>query len=562
MVERWVDAGVDIGTAIAKLPAKGTLALHPKMAYKQGLEGLTKRTDGAYAGVYERSPKHGGFSQYFIQQQKHWFQVVYDTDRLTWRVMDMRRPRSWYRSPIRQGSDGLWRIGAPELSLLGGGKISLASLRVKVAFPRLSFEEARKLLDQYLFPAAVRDRMELDLAEYLVKHKELPLWSQRYLKPGLDGSRAPALAPQTGPSHAGAISNKRKRPILEDVLTRPKPPQPVPSTSATALDIVSSAEWQNWGRARLAEVVSPISLSPPIYKLGDNPNLRVIEKDGKLFDILPQGNLPLGNQVYLKSPGRLSETYEQLESLILNNKYLQPRLAEFDNGIWVVKEPLLQKPISHYIGRIMPILTPDSTQVLAKRLFMLADLSSSTLTQARMRTLAHTLHGWIFGHLTHASAFLGHPLALLTPSLGIRPKTLLLRARAAPAWFDRIDFVLKTDDFLKLTNVNGLNEVMRSVLQRLDYIIYPDIPGVTELVFRRKGAQTINFMQLHRVSGVELTLATELNDVITLMINQSPLSPLSLALANARTEGKLITLVGGVQDTPPYGLSQGFIYRV
>ena len=202
MIERWVDAGVDIGTAIAKLPAKGTLALHPKMAYKQGVQGLTKRTDGAYAGIYERPPKHGGFSQYFIHQQKHWFQVVYDSDRLTWRVMDMRRPRSWYRSAIRQGTDGLWRIGTPELSLLGGGKYSLATFRVREALPRLSLDEAKKLLDQYQFPAPRRIQMELALAEFLVAYKELPRWAQHFLKPGLDDTPAQALTPEPGTSRA------------------------------------------------------------------------------------------------------------------------------------------------------------------------------------------------------------------------------------------------------------------------------------------------------------------------------------------------------------------------
>jgi len=83
---------------------------------------------------------------------------------------------------------------------------------------------------------------------------------------------------------------------------------------------------------------------------------------------------------------------------------------------------------------------------------------------------------------------------------------------------------------------------MRSLLQRLGYTIYADIPGVSELVFRRSGMQTINFMQLHRAVGAELALVIELEDAVTLMINKNPLSPLSLALTNARAEGKLLPL--------------------
>ncbi|MCU1757427.1 dermonecrotic toxin domain-containing protein [Pseudomonas helleri] len=561
MIERWVDAGVDIGTTIAKLPAKGTLALHPKLAYKQGVEGLTKRTDGAYAGIYERSPKHGGFSQYFINQQKHWFQVVYDTDRLTWRVMDMRRPRSWYRSPIRQGTDGLWRIGTPELSLLGGGKYSLATFRVREALPRLSLEEAKKLLDQYQFPAPRRVQMELALAEFLVAHKELPRWAQHFLKEGLDGTPAQALTPQPDTSRAVPLSNKRKRPILDDEPVQPKPTQPVPSSSTYAPGTVSSDEWQNWARTAPGDTYIPVSLNPPISEIGSGSNLRVIKKDSKWFDILPQGNRQLDLQVYLKKPGQVISTYEQLEKLILKNKYLQPRLAEFERGAWAIKEPLLQKPIWHYVLKSLPGLTPDSAQVVAKRLFMLSDSSTWLLTQTRMRTLTETLYGWFTGHLTHGSGALRDPLALLTPALGIRPKTLLVRTRASPTWFDRIDFSLKAGDLLKLSTATGLNEVMRSLLQRLGYTIYADIPGVSELVFRRSGMQTINFMQLHRAVGAELALVIELEDAVTLMINKNPLSPLSLALTNARAEGKLLTFVGGVQNTPPYGLTQGFICR-
>ena len=561
MIERWVDAGVDIGTAIAKLPAKGTLALHPKLAYKQGVEGLTKRTDGAYAGIYERPPKHGGFSQYFINQQKHWFQVVYDTDRLTWRVMDMRRPRSWYRSPIRQGTDGLWRIGTPELSLLGGGKYSLATFRVREALPRLSLEEAKKLLDQYQFPAPRRVQMELALAEFLVAHKELPRWAQHFLKEGLDGTPAQALTPQPDTSRAVPLSNKRKRPILDDEPVQPKPTQPVPSSSTNAPGTVSSDEWQNWARTAPGDTYISVSLNPPISEIGSGSNLRVIKKDSKWFDILPQGNRQLDLQVYLKKPGQVISTYEQLEKLILKNKYLQPRLAEFERGGWAIKEPLLQKPIWHYVLKSLPGLTPDSAQVVAKRLFMLSDSSTWLLTQTRMRTLTETLYGWFTGHLTHGSGALRDPLALLTPALGIRPKTLLVRTRASPTWFDRIDFSLKAGDLLKLSTATGLNEVMRSLLQRLGYTIYADIPGVSELVFRRSGMQTINFMQLHRAVGAELALVIELEDAVTLMINKNPLSPLSLALTNARAEGKLLTFVGGVQNTPPYGLTQGFICR-
>lgn len=561
MVERWVDAGVDIGTALAKLPAKGTLALHPKLAYKQGVEGLTKRTDGAYAGIYERTPKHGGFSQYFIQQQKHWFQVVYDADRLTWRVLDMRRPRAWYRSAIRLGTDGLWRIATPELSLLGGGKYSLATFKVREAFPRFSLDEAKKLLDQYNFPAPRRDKMELYLAEFLVEHKELPRWAQHYLKPGLDGAPAQALTPEPGTSSAVPLSNKRKRPIVDDEPVQPKPTQPVPSSGTNAPDTVSSSEWQNWARTVPGETYTSVSLNPPISEIGSGSNLRVIKKDSKWFDILPQGNLPLDIQVYLKKPGQVISTYEQLEKLILKNKYLQPRLAEFEGGAWAIKEPLLQKPIWQYVLKSLPGLTPDSAQVVAKRLFMLSDSTTWLLTQTRMRTLTETLYGWFSGHLPHGSGALRDPLALLTPALGIRPKTLLVRTRASPTWFDRIDFSLKAGDLLKLSNAAGLNEVMRSLLQRLGYTIYADIPGVSELVFKRTGAQTINFMQLHRAVGAELALVIELEDAVTLMINKNPLSPLSLALTNARAEGKLMTFVGGVQNTPPYGLTQGFICR-
>lgn len=565
MIERWVDAGVDIGTAIAKLPVKGATrlapALDPKMAYKQSLEGLVQRTDGVYAGIFERPPRHGGYSQYFIYQQKHWFQVVYDKDRLTWRVIDMRRPRAWYRHPVRQGSDGLWHIGFPDLYVRGGG-ISLATFRVRVAFPNLSLEEASKLLGQYQFPLARKGQMEIDLAEHLVKHKALPLWSQPYLKPGLDGVKAIALEPQSSPVRADMVSNKRKRPLIDDEPAHPTPVQTVLPVHATELGVASATAWQTWGRASLDETFSPISLSPPVYKVGDNPARRVIEKDGKLFNILPQGNLVLDNQVYLAPPGRVIPSYEQLEWLIYKNKYLQPRLAEFDKGAWVIKEPPLQKPIWHSISSILPGLTPESAQVLAKRLYVLADRTTSALSQARMRTIAHILHGWTFGQLSQVSALLSDPLAMLTPGLRIGAKTLHLRARTASAWFDRIDFVLSTDDFLKLTNTHGLNEIMRGFLQKLDYLIYPDIPGFTELVFKRKGAQTLNFMQLHRVSGTQLTLVTELNDAVTIMINKNPLSPLSLALTNAKAEGKLVTLLGGVQDTPPYGLSQGFIYRV
>ena len=103
--------------------------------------------------------------------------------------------------------------------------------------------------------------------------------------------------------------------------------------------------------------------------------------------------------------------------------------------------------------------------------------------------------------------------------------------------------------------------MMRRVLERLGYQIYPDIPSATELVFRRKGAGTMNYLQLHSINSPQISLAKTLSESIEAMIQRNPLSPLSLAMKTARHEGKFLAFLGGVMQTPLADVPTGFIYR-
>lgn len=569
VLSHLVDAGVDIGVAIARQPLKAvaSLALPPKIAYTKNLSGVTLRSDGVYAGIYEKVPKHGGYSQYFIQQEKHWYQVKYDKDRLVWRVIDMRRPQAWYRSAIVQGSDDLWRVQTPLLYLRGGGPSTLAPYRVRVALPQLSFEQARKFLDQFNFPGLHQAQLELDLAEHLVKYKELPLWSLPYLKPDFDEIVALAMAPSRA-SRRALPATRRKAPTSSETqqvhATRPPPA----STSTAVVEELNSASWKQWGQTIDEGSLTPLSLYPPIFHVSSGGRrYRAIKIDGLYYEALPQNYLPNLDRVFIKHPDKPINGYKKLEQILLDTPYLQPRLAQFANGVWKLHEPIFHKAIRFFISDILPSLTLESTQLLAERLYRAADTLSQDLTLNRLLQINRTLHGWRSGNVVPEHIQLGDPFALLTRATTLGERIYKVGTQVTQGVFERLDFTLLADEHLLLSvmhsdPIKALNRTMRSLLERQGFKIYPDIPGLTELVFRRQGSNTMSYMQLHTINSPYLTLAKELSESVDVFIRKNPLAPLSLAMSTAKAEGKLITLLGGVQTQVPIGLPIAFVYRV
>ena len=572
MIAHLVDAGVDIAVVVARVPLTRAIAspaaLDSRLAYSQGLTDLTLRSDGVYAGVYEKVPKQGGFSQYFVQQEKYWYQIKYDKDRLVWRVMDMRRPQAWYRSPISQGSDGLWRVSTPQLSLRGGGRSTLAPYRVRVALPHFSLEEARKLLDQYNFPETLRTGLELDLAEYLVKHKTLPLWSQQYLKPGLEAARLARLQQTGGTSSRTLLSNKRKAAQLAQEPPVARPPQPTPSISTPLASASDQTSWQSWGQKVDPGLSSMASINPPIFKVSSpQGTYRAIKLDDLHFEILPQGHEAQTQRVFLKHPHKPCNNYDQLEALLRYGKHEQPRMGEFTGGRWVIHEPFFYKPILNIVSNVFPSMTAQSQRELSRRLFHFADPSSTGITPNRMLNTKQALYGWLSGNSSSLSVHLGDPCALLAQATRVGEGLYQLGTQVRASIFNRMDFKLLASEHTLLTNVTtnpslALNEVMTSLLRRLGYEIYPGMTDLSVMAFRRRGAKTMNFMQLHKIDSPRILLTKALGDTVDELIRHNPLSPLALALSSARAEGKLLFLLGGVQHSAPTALPVGFVFRV
>ena len=563
MISHWVDAGIDIGVGIvraSKTVATPAPALDSKWRFTQSVSDLTLRTDGIYQGVYEKIISRSETSQFFIHQEQHWFQVIYDSHLSTWRVMDMRNPQAWYRSPIARDNAGVWRIEHPQAGLRGGMKSTLAPFRVRVAFPNFSFREARKLLDQFDFPHANQSRLELDLAEYLVKHHEFPIWSRQYLKPGLGEAAARAQAASSGANVR--LSNKRTLPAASEDLPVKKTKQPVFSTTTAVVEPLNSTSWKRWGKTFNEAQLKPQSINPPISKVTDALGThRVIDIDGLYYEILPQGNLAQGNRVFIKYPDKPCNSYEQLGLRIHESPFLQPRMAVFTDGAWTVFPPFFHKSLAQFVGSLLPALTPASRSALAKKLYRMADASSPDLTPARMRNINNTLHGWRAGQAVPDNIHLGDPLALLAQGTGIGNKTFTLSQLTRKDFFNQLDLILLPSERLLLTEPLGLHKMMKALLERLGFDIYPDVTSATEVVFRRKGAGTMNYLQLHRVDTPQISLAKPLTESVDDFIRRHPLSPLSMALNTAKQEGKLLTFLGGVQVAPLSDVPTGFIYK-
>lgn len=497
--------------------------LNPQFAVGKKPEPLTLRSDG----VYENLPAQGGFARYFIEDAGRWFQL--QRDDLTWRLVDMRRPGAYYKRPVARQADGTWRY-ADAPGLKGGGKSFIAPTRLQVAFPRFSLKEARVYLDQFRFPEARQRRMELDLAEDLIRTRgTLPDWAKPYFHGHVS---QPQPSTSAGPS---------KRPALPAVVTPPKRPRPD-----------TGQDWTTWGQVlegRDLNRVSDLETAMPVYRVVSKDGIYpAIEIDGSYYEILPDGPSPRAGSVFLKPPSWAGDDLQGVWQKVALDPSDQPRLVTFKAGVgWKVALPLFHKPLHRFIDDLYPNLTTQSLWVLAERLFQVADAESvGELTATRLLNTSYTLHAWR-AKTAAPVASMSDPLTLLAEARLLSGRTHSISSESRLDTFRRLNFRLDEED-IKAQGYLPMGDIgfTDRILSRNGYQLQAGVTDLNMMMFTRPGSQTVYLMLFRDIIGRGLYVPI-VGRWVEAFVEKCRNPDAVQRLRTAQSEGRVAKFMVGVQ---------------
>lgn len=484
-----------------------------------------------------------------------------------------------YEPPVRL-EHGEWAYHT-DVGLRGGVRSAIAESLIAEAHPDPAFKarHARQLLDGFEFPADRQRRLELDIAVHYQKHRTTPGWAEAYRRPPEPANPSP---------QPGASGTKRKEPPTTEPAAQ-RPAQPGPSGSARAQGAPEA--WQSWGRP-IAEPDSlqQVVIRPPIFRAMDGQGSDFVHLDGQRYDILPSGSAQHPTIVFLKNPDMADDSFAGLNEVIRSSHHQQPIMASFEEGRWAIKGPLFKLKIQLLVEQARPGMTAASYRILAERIYNAADTGHTGLTASRLINMRATLNAWQKGQLAPLMS-LHDPLSMLEPAQvsGITGNFARLRLSYGPSLdtFQRLDFIARDEVLAPLlrTALNephfnaagrqAVRELMKGVLTRAGYNMVSAGESTLQqrsiMLFRRPGQEPLYLLNVRRVteSRVELRVSEPgmavpmSNRWIDQWLASNPEDHALRAVVDARTQGTLIKLVGGLRlgSASEFG-TQIFVQRI
>ncbi|RRV05624.1 hypothetical protein EGJ27_17570 [Pseudomonas sp. v388] len=533
-----------------------------------------------------------------------------------------------YEPPVRWNGRS-WEYHT-DVGLRGGVKSGIAETLIadSLASPHFTRHHARQFLDQFDFPEPRQRRLELDLATHFQAHGTVPEWALAYRKAGGGEpselirllSQPPLNAGQPVQAPAAGI---RPEVSAAAVPTRPAPAVPVvrvqptlaeapvqagpsyvtwPATTSSTLPIAGSSRSATAAPGgALAALVDPSPLDPtwalpprevtvlkrlegelPIFQVAGRDQAEVVSIGGRSYQILPAGAQPRQRSVLLKHPQQGAEDFDAINYEMQLDIHRQPRLARYEGEQWLLQGGLFGEPITRLIEQARPGFTPDSVRLIGRRLYAMADPTTSRLSSARLLTLRSTLDAW-HGGTRAPLAGLNDPLLLLDQrmpvAMGGGRLRLTVRSRLNQTGCLRFDFDLGAEGVSDLVlrsallsnkaalgGRRALQNLMEKLLRNAGYQVIDDvvcrIDRLSVVIFRRPGLDELFMMYMRRatpkssdidLSGVDARyvlsnrwLDHQLSDAVG-----THWSTLDEMIATARRDGKLVRLVGGTVF--PYG---------
>ncbi|WP_297833731.1 DUF6543 domain-containing protein, partial [Pseudomonas sp.] len=452
-----------------------------------------------------------------------------------------------FEPPVRLDVHGDW-VYHTDIGLKGGVKSSIAETLISEAHVDAGFtrKQARALLDQFEFPVDQQRRLELDAAVHYQSHRAMPDWAQTYRR-----------QPVAGFSRAAAVS------------------------------VARADSWKTWGRySDEFAALKPSNPQPPIFRVPGTVDGEMISMDGQYFNILPAGTTQNPTIVFLQNPaaGSSKGSFAELNEVIRADRFGQPVMSAFKEGKWTVHGTLFSKKIQHLIADIRPTLTPISQRVLAEKLYQLAD-DGLALTATRLMNMKATLNAWKKGHRAPL-ANLNDPLVMLEgvkPNSSVGVRIINISYESSLDSFFRLDFhVADLFDARRLRRVGPqamstqeLSELMTQQLVGSGYELVPDgnlAHFTPTLMFQRPGLDHLYMLNVRRANSSNI-ITRDLqplssgfpmsNEWVESFLVRYAGTDIATRISTARTQGKLIKLIGGANAPRASGHgTQLFVIRV
>jgi hypothetical protein len=536
-----------------------------------------------------------------------------------------------YEPPVRwNGKD--WEYHT-DTGLRGGIKSRIAETIIadSIASPDFTSHHARQFLNQFDFPEPVQRRLELDLAIYYQTHGTLPAWVQAYRRAG--GSEPselmrllsqpplnagqPVLLPQPlvrPPVSTPAVAARPGSvvPVVPVMHVRPTvaaapvqagpsyvtwpaassstPPVAGPSRAAVvapgrrpATLVDNSPVDPQWALpARDVTVLERVEGQLPIFRMAGRDHAEVVNIGGRSYQILPAGAQPHQHSVLLKHPQLDAESFDAVDFSMQLDIHYQPRPARYEGGHWVMQGGLFGEPITRLVEQVRPGFTSDGARLIARRVYAMADPTTSRLSSSRLFTLRATLDAW-HNQSKAPLAALNDPLLLLDQRTPVTMNGGRMRLGVSPrlnqTGFVRLDFNLSAEGVPDLVlrsallsnkaGVSGrraLQQLLEKLLSNAGYHIIDDvvtrIDRASVVIFQRVGLDEVFMMYMRRATPKSYEIDISGANARYVLSNRwldhqlsdaggARWSRLDEMISTARRDGKLVRLVGGTVF--PYG---------
>lgn len=481
-----------------------------------------------------------------------------------------------YEPPVRL-ENGAW-VYHSDVGLKGGVRSAIAEALIANANPDPAFKtpQARQLLDEFRFPPDRQRRLELDFATYYEKHRVAPDWAEAWRRP------PPVALPA---AHIGG--GKRKDAPTADSQAK----RAAVGEAALATGVSGPESWKGWGRPMDdAAGFDQLQIVPPTFRPAGQSGHDFIQLNGLRYEILPSGGQTHPSIVFLKNPVTVDDSFGGLNENIRRNRYEQPIMASFKDGQWAVHGPLFRLKIQHLVEQARPGWSAATNRILAEKIFEAADHADSGLTATRLINIKGTLNAWRNGGAAPLAG-LNDPLLLLEGASMYRVGTRFpsLRVGSGPSLrtFNRADFAVHepslveklmavvSQDAVGNVGKDTLRELMSALMTRAGYsLISPHDVRLHvryAMLFRRPGLEQVYLLKLQRFNSARPTFGVPTPDSAIVMSNRwidewvasKPAEPVLQTVAQAREQGRLVKLIGGIKVTSMSdGGTQVFVQRL
>jgi len=449
----------------------------------------------------------------------------------SWRI----EPAGWRSSPVR----GETPAAVPTPSYLSAADVNTLT-KPELATDGLRYNKLKQtFVTTTDGTVMVRRNRDGEYQQAFAARSDAPLvffeqiagtvfWRQ---KPSVVTWTEAALASRRRPTEPdNALPGQSKRPRLDE-------PAQISSRAPRLPEEQTPYFWLPWGQLNTPPAVPSVQLGWLHYP------------------IVPVGSNPAPKVYFVLHPEFSPSDFNSFEHMLRTAPQLQP-VATFrigtDPGEVHPGKRFFEEPISTTVGQAFPDFSDLTARAVARRLFELAD-HSSTITGTGLVNVHTALNQWKQRPFSTAPEF-ADPVSMLAvaPDIEVRGKRLIPMPSQADSELQRLTFdpqrfAVEWTHYKTYPTELNLRRLLGALLVRSGYEVFPLTyeHRVPTLVFKRANHDRVFFLKLGSVDQVGLS-HTPGNELVEPSLPARIGAEAFAALTLADTQNKVTWLIGGV----------------